>query len=325
MDFRAEIQSSTDTQNWDAYVHLLYFTFEVASDYASRTKLSGLIRTLTKPASIHSEWTGPDITRYVEGYLSSRLEHVLKKALLASSHLRPICSGWARFKSLETPIRFNDTPDIMSKFCISFHARYVLVLDGGGGSNRQTILLATRIDVGVSERPNTGWPALDGPLDKTELGQEVRRRCGGMNARCGMTVTGSRASRKGRRGRGAYSASLSAALARAANWGGSDVVMADAGVAGRRADQRGSGHLWLSEREQRSDESLERTSKRKLVPGGTKGLQIEPLAQETGREVNPLWSHSSASTPTPWPTKNGSFQFQASASLPSSSRVRGNN
>ncbi|KAJ7909720.1 hypothetical protein B0H13DRAFT_1877419 [Mycena leptocephala] len=57
----------------------------------------------------------------------------------------------------------------------------------------------------------------DGPLDKTELGQGVRRRCGGVNERRSATVPGSRASSKGRRGRGAYSASLSAALVYAAN------------------------------------------------------------------------------------------------------------
>jgi hypothetical protein len=71
---------------------------------------------------------------------------------------------------------------------------------------------------------------VDSPLDKTALGQGVPRRHGGLNARGGMTALGSRAFRKGPQGRGAYSASLSAALAHAANWGGSSQSIGPAGV-----------------------------------------------------------------------------------------------
>ncbi|KAJ7864730.1 hypothetical protein B0H13DRAFT_1898978 [Mycena leptocephala] len=96
---------------------------------------------------------------------------------------------------------------------------------------------------------------------------------------------------KGKTRAGAYSASLSAALAHAANWGGRGQCVGPAGVlsdihiaecrraplragiaydswgdkrcrhggrgAGRRADQRGGGHLWLSVRATQRREDVE--------------------------------------------------------------------
>ncbi|KAJ7853232.1 hypothetical protein B0H13DRAFT_1904258 [Mycena leptocephala] len=218
IDFREEIQNTCkDTQgfqNQDAYVHIFYITFKVIFAVGtSQTKLSVPI----VPWNFHFDFTFDGVgisrrTRCVK--VSSRLiqRRLVCKGSRSGASLTRVralevnlySSGWARFKSLahaghnEQVLYFiSRTRGIhvgvkpaqtrtRGQVCGARERRY---------RDSRALLTGMRI---VRSRQRAHVHRVDGPLDKTDLGQGIRRRCGGVNARGGMTVPGSRASRKGR-------------------------------------------------------------------------------------------------------------------------------